>query len=91
MRQIGEIQLVSVISYKVKKLPKVQIEERLGVEALAKMIMNLIMIAWKSMGHWWRHLIEVMFDLNQEVGVRYETSRLSTRKTIYKEVSKSRT
>ena len=40
MRQRGELQSVSAISYKVGKLSETQIEERLGVEALAAVIMN---------------------------------------------------
>ena len=40
MRQSGEIQSVSAISYRVEKSSEVQIEERLGVEALAAVIMN---------------------------------------------------
>ena len=40
MRQSGELQSVSAISYKVGKSSKTQIEERLGVEALAAVIMN---------------------------------------------------
>ena len=40
MRQSGELQLVYVVSYKVGKSSKTQIEERLGVEALAAVIMN---------------------------------------------------
>ena len=40
MRQSGEIQSVSVISYRVEKSFKVQIEECLGVEALGAVIMN---------------------------------------------------
>ena len=39
MRQSGEIQLASAISYRVEKSSKVQIEECLGVEALAAVIM----------------------------------------------------
>ena len=40
MRQSGEIQSVSVISYRVEKSSEVQIEERLGIEALKVLIMN---------------------------------------------------
>ena len=40
MRQSGEIQVVSVISYRVEKPSEVQIEERLGVKALEAVIMN---------------------------------------------------
>ena len=40
MRQRGELQSVSAISYKVGKLSETQIEERLGVEALVAVIMN---------------------------------------------------
>ena len=40
MRKSGEIQSVSSISYSVEKSSKVQIEERLGVEILAALIMN---------------------------------------------------
>ncbi|XP_069154582.1 uncharacterized protein [Solanum lycopersicum] len=40
MRQSGEIQLVCAISYRVEKSSEVQIEEHLGVEALAAVIMN---------------------------------------------------
>ena len=40
MRQSGEIQSLSSISCKVEKSSKVQIEERLCVEALAAVIMN---------------------------------------------------
>ena len=40
IRQSGELQSVSAISYKVGKSSETQIEERLGVEALAVVIMN---------------------------------------------------
>ena len=40
MRQSAEIQSVSAISYKVESSSEVQIEERLGVQALAAVIMN---------------------------------------------------
>ena len=40
MRQSGELQSVSAISYRVEESSEVQIEERLGVEALAALIMN---------------------------------------------------
>ena len=40
MRQSGEIQSVSAISYRVEKSSEVQIEERLGVKALVVVIMN---------------------------------------------------
>ena len=40
MRQSGEIQSVSVISYRVKKSSEVQMEDRQGGEALAAGIMN---------------------------------------------------
>ena len=40
MKQSGEIQTVYVISYRVESTSEVQIEECLGVEALAAIIMN---------------------------------------------------
>ena len=40
MRQSGELQSVSAISYRDEESSEVQIEERLGVEALAEVIMN---------------------------------------------------
>ena len=40
MRKSGELQSVSTISYRVEESSEVQIEERLGVEALAAVIMN---------------------------------------------------
>ena len=40
MRQSGELKSVSAISYNFGESSKTQIEERLGVEALAAMIMN---------------------------------------------------
>ena len=40
MKQIGEVRMVSFISYRVEILSKVQIDERLGFEALAAVIMN---------------------------------------------------
>ena len=40
MKQSGEIQTVSVISYMVESTSKVHIEEHLGVEALDVVIMN---------------------------------------------------
>ena len=40
MRKSCKIQLVYVISYRVQKSSEVQIEERLGVEALVAVIMN---------------------------------------------------
>ena len=40
LRQSGELHLVSAISYRVEDSSEVQIEERLGVEALAAVIMN---------------------------------------------------
>ncbi|XP_069147088.1 uncharacterized protein [Solanum lycopersicum] len=40
MKQSGELQMVSTISYRVESTSKVQIEERLSVEALAAVIMN---------------------------------------------------
>ena len=40
MRQGGDLQSVSVISYRLESLSKVQIEERLDVESLAGVIMN---------------------------------------------------
>ena len=40
MRQNGELQSICAISYKVESLSEVQIEERLGVEALAALITN---------------------------------------------------
>ena len=40
MRQSGELQSVFAISYKVGESSETQIEERLGVEALATVIMN---------------------------------------------------
>ena len=41
MRQIGELQSVSFTSYNMGETFETQIEERLGVEALAAVIMNL--------------------------------------------------
>ena len=41
MKQSGELQTVSVISYRVESMSEVQIEEPLSVEALAAVIMNL--------------------------------------------------
>ena len=40
MRQSGELQSTSAISYNMGETSKTQIEERLGVEALAAVIMN---------------------------------------------------
>ena len=40
MRQSGEHQSVSAISYRVEESSEVQIKESLGVEALAAVIMN---------------------------------------------------
>ena len=40
MRKNGELQSISAISYKVESSSEVQIEERLGVEALVAMIIN---------------------------------------------------
>jgi len=40
MKQCGELQMVSSISYKVGSVYEVQIEEQLSVEALAVVIMN---------------------------------------------------
>ena len=40
MRQSGELQSVSAISYNISETFETQIEERLGVEALAAVIMN---------------------------------------------------
>ena len=40
MRQSGELQSVSAISYNMGETSETQIEERLGVEALAAVIMN---------------------------------------------------
>ena len=40
MRQSGELQSASAISYNMGETFETQIEERLGVEALAAMIMN---------------------------------------------------
>ena len=40
MRQTGELQSISAISDKVESSSEIQIEERLGVEALATVIMN---------------------------------------------------
>ena len=40
MRQSGELQSVSSISYKVGKSSETQIEEHLGVEPLAVVILN---------------------------------------------------
>ena len=41
MKQSGELQTISTISKRVESTSKVQIEDRLGVEALAAVIMNL--------------------------------------------------
>ena len=40
MKQSGELQTVSAITYRVESGTEVQIEERLGVEALAAVMMN---------------------------------------------------
>ena len=40
MKQSGELQMVSSISYRVESISEVQTEERLGIEALAAVIMN---------------------------------------------------
>ena len=40
MKQSGEIQTVSVISYRVESISEAQIEERLDVETLVEVIMN---------------------------------------------------
>ena len=40
MRQSGELQSVSVISYKVESMSEIQIEELLGVDELEAVIMN---------------------------------------------------
>ena len=40
MRQSGDLQSVSAISYNIGETSETQIEERLGVEALAAVIMN---------------------------------------------------
>ena len=42
MRQSGELQFVSTISYGVEESSEVQIEECLGVEALEAVIMNFL-------------------------------------------------
>ena len=41
MKKSGELQMVTSISYIVESVLKVKYEERLGVEALAAVIMNL--------------------------------------------------
>ena len=40
MKNSGELQIVSAISYRVGSTPKVQIKERLGIEALAAVTIN---------------------------------------------------
>ena len=40
MRQSGELQSVSAISYNICETSKKQLEERIGVEALTAVIMN---------------------------------------------------
>ena len=59
------IQSISARSYKVESSSEKQIEERLGVESLAEVIMNFERTISKSMGHGLWHLIEVMFSSNQ--------------------------
>ena len=42
--------MVFVINYKIESVSKVQIKERLGVEALEVVIINLTMMALNNMG-----------------------------------------
>ena len=65
MRKNDELKSVSTISYNVECSSEAQIEEILGVEALATVIMNLRVTVLQIMGHWLQHLNEVMFCLNQ--------------------------
>ena len=65
MKHSAKLQVLSAISYKVESLSEVQIEERLGVEALATVIMNLRVTVLQIMGHWLHHFIEVIFRSTQ--------------------------
>ena len=51
MRQSGELQSASAISYNMGETSETQIEERLGVEALAAVIMNFDSDCIESMSH----------------------------------------
>ena len=63
-RQSGELQSLYAISYNIGETSETQIEERLGVEALAAVIMNFdsdCIEEYESLVE----VTEVMFDLNQ--------------------------
>ena len=51
MRQSGDLQSLSAISYSIVETSETQIEERPGVESLAAVIMIFIAIALNSMRH----------------------------------------
>ena len=91
MRQSGELKSVSAISYNFGESSKTQIEERLGVEALAEVMMNFdndCIEEYESL----------VTDLDRG-DVRFKPKKYeldmkngeSTRKTIYRGGSKVRT
>ena len=65
MRKSGDLQSVTAIFFNVESSFEVQIEERLGVEALAAVIMNFESDCIEEYGSLVAHLIEVIFNSNQ--------------------------
>ena len=62
MKHSGELQTLSAISYRVESTFEVQIEKRLGVEAVATMIINFESYGIEEYGRWFPNLVEVTFD-----------------------------
>ena len=65
MKHSGELQTIFSTSYRVENMYKLQIEEYLGVKALAAVIMNLQVMILKSMNLWLRQLNEMKICPNQ--------------------------
>ena len=65
MRQSGELQSVSAISYNMGETSETQIEQRLDVEALAAVIMNFNSDCIEEYESLVRLLTEVTFSLNR--------------------------
>ena len=51
MRQSGKLQSVSVISYRVESSSEVEIDERIGVDSLVEVIMNIKSDGIEEYGH----------------------------------------
>ena len=84
MKQSGEIEIVSFISYKVESVCDIQTKERLGVEVVAALIMNFDSDGIEEYGSLVATLESKVISVKTTKNrVGYEGSLVYLRETIY--------